>query len=170
MININHYRNVNNHNEEVKKYWMNWTNEVGGYARSCAIEGFKSLLIVNGATIIASLGALSGEYIAKTDCVIIAAKISLLTGIIGLSLAGIGQARIIYVLGNFFPKVRANLLRKRRRRLYAIGRYLERFFDPKINFAEYIMYSSLVVFILGAIVSGLILVFLDSVPQPSGPG
>lgn len=158
--NIDHVRNSRRYFDDVRAYWMQWEERTSTALANLSLEALRAMIIVNGAAIIASLAVLSGQVSDPTDAAIRVAKVTVVCSVVSLMMMGLGHA-IIWLRGSELAgRIRATLIGNvRHSRLIAIWRYTRRHGSGLINLANALIFGSIGVFGLSAIVSALILAF-----------
>lgn len=154
---VNHLRT---HLAGVKEHWSKWSESSTQHFSSVSLEALRSVLLLNGAAIIADLAVLTGQIDDPRSGAVFAAKITTLTSVVSMIMMATGHAllwdRMSYVLG----RVRSAIIgTPRHRRVYAVGRYLGRHLDPVTRVANALIYGSIIVFAGSALVCALILAF-----------
>ncbi|MNV61458.1 hypothetical protein D3C71_1539670 [compost metagenome] len=140
--------------------WKEWHDQSAASLVQLSLEALRSMILVNGAAILACLTLLSGQIEKPNPSAILAAKIMLLCAILSMvMMAGghfVSSARMLELTS----RVRSALIGHiRHRKLYAIGRYTRRYLNPVVDRANALIYGSIVVFAFSAFVCTFILIF-----------
>lgn len=153
-------QHVRTHLDGVKQLWAQWSENTTTHFSNISLEALRSILLINGAAIIAALAVLTGQIDMPRSSAIISAKITTITSVISMIMVSTGHAilwdRISYMLG----KVRNAVIgTPRHRRVYSVSRYLRRHLDPVTRISNALIYGSIVVFAASALLCAFILAF-----------
>lgn len=148
------------HNDDLRRMWSEWHERQQGTMVQIGLEALRSMIIVNGAAILACLTLLSGQIEHPRPSALLAAKVMLLCAILSLTMNAAGHAYSYARTAEVTSRVRGALVgHLRHRRLYAIGRYMRWYLDPVIERSNALIYGSIFVFALSALISALIIIF-----------
>ncbi len=138
---------------------MEWQGRVYTGATQISLETLRAMVLVNGAAIIASVSILSGLDDTSPTSMLYVTKLTIFSCSISLVMLSIGHAINFEISTDCAARVRGTLVgNPRHSKLYAIGRYLERYMEPKQKIAAYFIYGSIIVFGFNALISSLILI------------
>lgn len=150
------------HREKIEAFWLEHVQENASYLNSVALAGLKTIFLVHGALALASLAVLSGQVADPRWSVLIAARIALVAALVGLGMASIGQVLLFHFMSQEIVQVRSVLgARRRLRRLYALGRYIAKYYHPRYMWVNGLIYGSVLVFIAGAALAAIVLFSTD---------
>ncbi|WP_107339339.1 hypothetical protein [Agrobacterium pusense] len=153
-------RNRRAYNEGLHKMWTEWHDRSVTALEQLALETLRSMVIVNGAAILACLTILSGQIDRPNPSAVLAAKIMLFGAIISLAMIAGGHLISSMRMIEVTSRIRAVLVgHVRHRRLYSIFRYTRRFLNPTIDTSNALIYGSIFVFAASAVVCAVILGF-----------
>lgn len=153
-------RNRRAYNEDLRAMWKEWHERGMGSLVQLSLEALRSMVLVNGAAILACLTVLSGQVEKPNPSVLLAAKIMLFSAVLSMLLMGGGHLLASIRMLGATSRVRGILIgHVRHRKLYAIGRYLQRYLDPIIEKANALIYSSIFVFAFSSFICAIIVVF-----------
>jgi hypothetical protein len=142
------------HRLGIRDMWAEHGRAVRDYLSSVSIEGFKAIILIQGATALASLAVLSGQVESVTWQIKLAGKIGLIGAIAGILVAATGQLVIFHFSSHALGKVHGVTSETvRLRRLYAISRYWKRFISIRIELGNLLIYGSILIFALTAMSS-----------------
>lgn len=162
-IHMNHLDLVKNnkqHIDDLKKMWMEWSDRSYKYFEDLSLEALRSMVLINGAAIIAALTVLSGQISQPWPAAVLVAKLTVFTSVISLLMMGAGHSFLFLRISDLVGTVRGMLVgHTKHHKLYAVGRYLRRYADRFIKLANAMIFGSIVVFGLSALFSALILLF-----------
>lgn len=151
------------HRDKLEAFWIENANEQGGYAAAVALGGLKAIIIAHGALALAALAVLSGQVPDPQEAVQLAAKIGIVTSVIGLAAAALGQALLVHFIGEVVGRTRGVLgARRRMRRLYALGRYFVRFYRWRFDLVNLLIYGSVGIFVIGSAAAAIALLSVDA--------
>ncbi|MGR9441714.1 hypothetical protein [Rhizobium leguminosarum] len=157
--NIDFVNNRRAHIDDVKKMWSDWCANTEKGMLSLSIEVLKSMVLLNGAAILASLAVLSGQISSPTHGAMIAAKCTILFSVVSLIMLAIGHGVMFLRAVEVQAKVRGALLgNTNHSKLYAIGRYLGRHLNPIIDVGNALIFGSVGVFALGSFIGAIVLI------------
>jgi hypothetical protein len=157
--NIDFVRNRKKYNEDLIVLWSEWHRDVKSHLLNLSLEALRAMILLNGAAIITSITILSGEVIKPSNDAAIASRVAILGCVFSLVMMASGQAALARRLDHMANTVRGVLIgHPRHRRIYAIGRYVERNMRRVSKFAEAMIYGSIFVFGLTALISAIILI------------
>lgn len=153
-------RNRRAFNDGLLVMWKEWHDQGSSSLVQLSLEALRSMILVNGAAILACLTLLSGQIEKPNPSAVLAAKLMLFSAILSMTMmAGghlLGSIRMLEVTG----RVRGALVGHiRHRKLYAIGRYLRRHLDPVIEKSNGLIYASIFVFAFSAFIASVIVIF-----------
>jgi len=155
---IDFVQNRKHFNKELKELWFEWTKSSTEHGGRISIEALRSMVLVDGAAIIASLAVLSGQVPHPHPMAVTVAKVTVFTSIASLLMMAAGHALIFETLNSVVGRVRGALVgHPKHKRLFAISRYLRRYSDPKMKVANVLIYGSIAVFGISALISSLLL-------------
>ncbi|TPN54292.1 hypothetical protein FJ976_08740 [Mesorhizobium sp. B1-1-9] len=158
--NLDLVRNHKQHVDDLKKMWFEWADRGYKYFGDLSLEALRSMVLINGAAIIAALAVLSGQISQPWHAAVLVAKITVFTSVVSLLMMGAGHSLLSLRMGDLLGTVRGILVGNAKHpKLYAVSRYLRRFMDPYIRLANALIYGSIVVFSLSALISACILMF-----------
>lgn len=123
-VNLDHAAWLDLHRQGLQRSFERGAAAIEAYALGASQEGFKAILLVHGATALASLAVLSGEVTNAASNIWLAASIALIGSIVGIVMAAIGQIIGLHfaadargqLTGMLTPTVKL-------RRMYAFSRY-----------------------------------------------
>lgn len=148
------------HNDGLHIMWKEWHERSVGSLVQLSLEALRSMILVNGAAILACLTLLSGQVEKPNPSALLAAKIMLFSAILSMALMAAGHLMGSIRMLDMTSRVRGVLVgHVRHRRLYAISRYLVRNLDPVIEKANALIYASIFVFAFSAFVCAFIVIF-----------
>ena len=148
------------HIRDTKLFWTEISRHAGTYANEVSLEALRAMIIINGAAIIACLTLLSGQVENPTPAAITVAKITVVASIISLIMMALGHAiQHMYVSSVYIGIAGKVLGQPRHKRLWAIPRYTRRYTGRAGRWSEALIYGSIFVFGLDAIICALILAF-----------
>ncbi|WP_127143247.1 hypothetical protein [Pelagibacterium montanilacus] len=157
---IDGIRNNGHHLAGVKNFWEKWTDTTTSHFSNISLEALRSTLLLNGAAIIASLSVLTGQIDTPRDSAILTAKITTITSVVSMIMMASGHAILWDRISKTIGQVRSSILGSpRHRRVYSVSRYLRRHLDPVTNWANALIYGSIVVFAGSAFACSIILAF-----------
>ncbi|MGM4981855.1 hypothetical protein [Rhizobium sp. 11_C7_N12_5] len=158
-FNSDFVRNRRVHADDVKLLWREWHEQTRKHMGDLSLEALRSMVLLNGAAVLASLAVLTGQITAPTHGARIAASCTIL-----FSIASI----IMLALGHLLQFMRTNVIQAEIRgvlvghvkhsKLYAIGRYTRRFLDPIVNIGNILIYSSIFAFAFGSALAAIVLI------------
>lgn len=153
-------KHLRTHLEGVKSLWAKWSENSTLHFSSISLEALRSVLLINGAAIIAALAVLTGQIDAPRVSAITSAKITTVTSVVSMVLMATGHAILWDRMSSMAGRVRSAIIgTPRHRRVYAVSRYLRRHLDPVTKIANGLIYCSIIVFAASALVCSLILAF-----------
>lgn len=153
-------RNRRAYNEGLHKMWTEWHDRSAAALEQLALETLRSMVIVNGAAILACLTILSGQIDKPNPSAVLAAKIMLFGAIISLGMIAGGHLVSSVRMIEVSSRIRAVLVGHiRHRRLYSIHRYTRRYLNRSIDRSNALIYGSIFVFAASAVVCAIILGF-----------
>lgn len=153
-------RNRRAFNDGLRTMWTEWYERSVGSLLQLSMEALRSMILVNGAAILACLTLLSGQIEKPSASAVLAAKIMLFCAIISMCLIAGGHLIASMRMLDVTSRVRGALVGHiRHRRLYAISRYLRRYLDPTTEWANSLIYASIFVFAFSSLICALIVVF-----------
>ncbi|MER9950318.1 hypothetical protein [Mesorhizobium sp. M0047] len=156
--NVDLVRNHKKHIDDLKVLWLEWSNRNYDYIREISIEALRSMVLVNGAAIIAALTVLSGQIDHPWSAAVLVAKLTVFTSVVSLLMIAAGHALLFQRVGDVTGRVRGVLIgNTKHHKLYAVGRYLRRYVDPQIGMANILIYGSIIVFGMSALICSFIL-------------
>lgn len=157
---IDFVRNRRAYNEGLHGMWKEWHDQSTGSLVQLSLEALRSMILVNGAAILACLTLLSGQVEKPNPSAVLAAKIMLFCAVLSMMMMAAGHLwgsiKMLAVTGRVRGALVGNI---RHRRLYAITRYLRRHLDPAIDKANGLIYGSMFVFGVSAVVCALVVIF-----------
>ncbi|MBP1849713.1 hypothetical protein [Rhizobium halophytocola] len=152
-------------NEGLVTMWREWYEQRTGAMIQLSLEALRSMILLNGAAILASLTLLSGQIAAPTQSAVLAAKVMLLFSILSILINGSGHLLGAITMNEVTSRIRGVFVGHiRHAKLYAISRYLRRHLEPRVKVANGLIYSSIFIFAVGAAASGVIIVFNGGPP------
>ena len=153
-------KHLRTHLEGVKQIWATWTENSTTHFSNISLEALRSIILLNGAAIIAALAVLTGQITTPRVSAILTAKITTVTSVVSMVMMATGHAILWDRMSNVVGQVRNSIVGSpRHRRVYSVGRYLRRHLNPITNWANGLIYGSIVVFAASALVCALILAF-----------
>lgn len=148
------------YNEGLHRMWTEWHDRSVGALQQLALETLRSMVLVNGAAILACLTILSGQIDKPNPSAVLAAKIMLFGAILSLGMTAGGHLVSSVRMIEITSRIRAVLVgHVRHRRLYSIIRYTRRYLDRSIDVSNAMIYTSIFVFAASATVCAVILGF-----------
>lgn len=158
--NVDFVRNRRAHADDVKKMWIEWCDTNTKSMSELSLEALKSMVILDGAAILAALAVLSGQISTPTHAAQIASKCTILFSVVSLIMMAAGHSILFLRIGDLLVRVRSTLLgNANHAKLYAIGRYLQRHLNPLIDVANGLIFGSIIVFAMGSFIAAMVLVF-----------
>lgn len=157
---LDQVKHLRSHLEGVKQIWAAWTENSTTHFSNISLEALRSILLLNGAAIIAALAVLTGQISTPRASAILTAKITTITSVVSMIMMATGHAILWDRMSNMVGQVRNSIVGSpRHRRVYSVSRYLRRHLDPVSKWANGLIYGSIVVFAASAFVCALILAF-----------
>lgn len=157
-INTDFVKNRRALNDDLKKMWFEWSERQYTFYGNVSLEALRSMVLINGAAILASLAVLSGQIVSPSHAAVIVSKATVFTSVISLLLMATGHSILFARVSDANSRIRGVLNgNPRHRRLYAISRYLRRYVDPVLEIANYCIYGSIGIFGLSALICSIIL-------------
>lgn len=151
--------NRRKHNEDLKAMWSEWHERASQNMSGLSFEALRGMILVDGAAILACLTLLSGQIEHPNKSAIIAAKVMLLLSIVSLLMMVAGHSIAFLRANDVVNRVRGTLVGfSRHKKLYAVSRYLRRYFDRTLEIGNALVFGSIFVFALGAAISAIILI------------
>ena len=148
------------HNDDLRRMWTEWHDRTQAGMVQLSLEALRSMILVDGAAILACLTLLSGQVEHPNPSAILAAKVMLFCAILSMVMMGGGHAVGYMRMAELTNRVRGKLVgHMRHRRLYAIGRYLTRYLDRVIDISNGLIYGSIFVFAFSAFICAFIVIF-----------
>ncbi|AZO15097.1 hypothetical protein EJ069_10360 [Mesorhizobium sp. M2A.F.Ca.ET.043.05.1.1] len=164
-FNVDVVKNRKQHVDDVKKMWFEWTERSFTYFSDVSLEALKSMVLIDGAAIIAALTVLSGQIAQPWPAAVLVSKLTVFTSVTSLLMMGAGHSVLFLRMSDLVSQVRSILIgNTKHHKLYAIPRYLKRYADPATKLANTLIFGSIAVFGISAFLSALILLFA---PGPS---
>jgi hypothetical protein len=158
-LNTDFVRNRRSLNEDTKTMWMEWHQRTLKGMMDLSLETLKSMVILNGAAMLASLTVLSGQISSATQGAKIAAKCTMLFAILSITMLAVGHMIIFARSNDVQARVRGVLFGSvRHHKLYAISRYVRRYLDRYAAIGNALIYGSVVVFALGSGIAAIVLI------------
>ncbi len=138
------------HNRGLQSAWISYWNDQGKTATDFTLkitqDGLKYILALHGTSAIAALNALTN---GKADQYKAALMTCMFGAVAGIVLLAAGQIILISTLAKLHGTLKSKLLHKTGwRTIASIGKYIERYFSPKIKAADWLIYGSIVWFCL----------------------
>ncbi|UCI32534.1 hypothetical protein [Mesorhizobium sp. B4-1-4] len=157
-FNVDVVKNRKQHVDDVKKMWFEWTERSYTYFSDVSLEALKSMVLIDGAAIIAALTVLSGQIAQPWHAAVLVAKLTVFTSVVSLLMMGIGHSVLFLRMDELVSRVRSVLIgHTKHNKLYAIPRYLKRYGHPATQLANLLIFGSIAVFGISAFFSALIL-------------
>lgn len=157
---IDFVRNRKSFNDDLKRFWSEWENRSHLHISNVSLESLRSMVLVNGAAIVAALAVISGQVGNPWPPAVLVAKITIFTSVLSLLMMATGHAILVERVGDIAGRVRSVLVGNARHgRLYALHRYLRRYFNRAGTWATALIYGSISVFGISAMISACILLF-----------
>ncbi|ANN58682.1 hypothetical protein A9174_19320 [Mesorhizobium loti NZP2037] len=158
--NIDVVKNQRQHIDDLKKMWFEWSERSYSYFSDLSLEALRSMVLVNGAAVIAALAVLSGQIAQPWHAAVLVAKLTVFTSIVSLLMMAAGHALLFLRMNELVSRIRGVLVgNAKHHKLYAIGRYLRKFATPTAHLANVLIFGSIIVFGISAFFSALILLF-----------
>lgn len=156
--NIEFVTNRRKYIDDLRIMWTEWESRAHTHISGVSLEALRSMVLVNGAAIIAALAVLTGQVSAPPPIVITVAKVTVFSSVVSILMLATGHALLVDRIGNTSTRIRAIMVGNvRHSRLYAISRYLRRYLNPRIDLANALIYGSIAVFALSAFICALML-------------
>jgi len=156
---IDRVRNRRAYNDTLDARWQDWLKVGREYLTGISLEGLRSIVLIHGATILATLTVVSGQIAAPAPHVMIAAKTMFSFSVVGLAVGVAGYSLIYAILDQAVNSIDPRLIRPMKHERYrSLYRYRTRFFARKAKLPEFLIYASIGAFIIGSILSCMILV------------
>ncbi|MES0108371.1 hypothetical protein [Mesorhizobium sp. M0013] len=158
LANLDLVRNHKQHLDDLKKLWGEWTERSYKHIGELSLEALRSMVLIDGAAIIASLAVLSGQISSPWHAAVLVAKLTVFTSVVSLLMMGAGHSLITLKVGDLVGRIRGVLVgNTKHNKLYAVPRYLSRYLDPYGRIANLLIYGSISVFGISAFISAIIL-------------
>lgn len=157
-VNTDFVKNRKTHVADVRAMWGSWVTRSYTAMNNLSLEALRSVILLNGAAIIAALTILSGQISKPTQSATIAARATIVFAVLSIVMMAAGHL-LSYMRGvEVVSRVEGALLGNvKHDKVYAISRYLRRHLTPVMVVAHWLIYGSIVVFAIGATVSAFIL-------------
>lgn len=153
-------RNRRAYNDGLYTMWKEWHDQSERSLTQLSLEALRSMILVNGAAILACLTLLSGQVEKPNPSALLAAKFMLFCAVLSMTMMAGGHLLSSIRMLELTSRVRGALVGHiRHRRLYAIGRYLRRYLDPVIEKSNGLIYGSIFVFAFSAFTCSFIVIF-----------
>lgn len=158
-------RNRRAYNDGLRSMWTEWLERNYAGMANLSIESLRSMVLIDGASILACLTLLSGQIAKPNPDAVLAAKVMLFCSILSLVLLALGHLIGFMRMSDVASRVRGVIVgHVRHRRLYAISRYVGRHLDRALVLSNALIYGSIFVFAASALISAFILIFGDGAP------
>lgn len=129
-------------------FWQTKLKDNSEFIFRLATDGIKFILITHGAVAIVAINGLVSNPKSQHRLVLL---VSLFGAAIGLTLAAGGKIVLIESVSAFSEKIRGRLIHKKGwRSLRAIHRYSDRYFEKYARWGSWLIYGSIVWFVLYA--------------------
>ncbi|WP_313526393.1 hypothetical protein [Shinella sp.] len=151
--------------DDLRKMWAEWLDRNYTGMANLSMEALRSMVLIDGASILACLTLLSGQVSKPNPDAVLAAKVMIFFSIISLVMMALGHIIGFMRMDDVASRVRGAIVgHVRHRRLYAISRYLRRHLDRVLLLSNALIYGSIFVFALSALISAIILIFGAGAP------
>jgi hypothetical protein len=144
--------------EGVVKLWSDWAKAQRAFGDEIGIEGLRSMVILNGAAVLAALAVISGQIASPGATVVLAAKVMVTFALAGLVSTAVGYAILHWVTLETEMAVTQRLVGPSRyRRLRGLSRYLRRYYRGPMKAGNVLALGAIGLFVVGAFFSLVIL-------------
>lgn len=159
-FNVDVVKNRKQHVDDLKKMWFEWTERSYTYFSDLSLEALRSMVLIDGAAIIAALAVLSGQITKPWYAAVLVAKLTIFTSVTSLLMMGVGHSMLFLRMNDVVGRVRGVLVgNTKHNKLYAIPRYIKRHGEPTMQLANLLIFGSIAVFGMSGFLSALILLF-----------
>lgn len=156
--NLDYVSNRAQHIDELKKLWFDWSEKNYGFLANVSLEALRSMVLVNGAAIIAALTVLSGQITEPSQSALIVSKLTVFTSVLSLILMAIGHSVLFIKMDSATSYIRGRITGPMRHsKLFAVNRFLRRYLEKPLQIANGLIFGSIAVFGLSAFISAVIL-------------
>ena len=157
--NTDFVRNRRAQTDDLKSMWKEWYEQTRKQMGDLSLEALRSMVLLNGAAILASLAVLTGQITTPTHGAKIAASCTILFSIASIILMAFGHLMLFIRMNMVQSQIRGALVgHVKHAKLYALGRYARRFLDPVVKKGNLLIYSSIIVFAVGSAIAALVLI------------
>ncbi|WP_075289886.1 hypothetical protein [Pararhizobium arenae] len=147
------------HNDDLRKMWSEWLDRNYSGMANLALEALRSMVLINGASILACLTLLSGQISTPSPAAVLAAKVMIFFSIVSLIMMAGGHVMAFVQVEGVASRVRGVMVgHMRHRRLYAVSRYVDRFLNRALVWSSALIYGSIFLFAFSALISAIILI------------
>ena len=142
------------------EHWRGHLGAMQGLLQDLSVEGIKAILLAHGAMALTALVVLSGQVQDAQPPVLLAGTIALVAAVIGMTMVAIAHLIIVHWGADAVTTTRGSLRDSvSLEELDHLGDYFKKSIIPKMQWANRLAYGSVFVFVAGAILSTVALLW-----------